>query len=106
MADELSQPEVLADITHVLLEAVQMTVNDPAHPFLMKLRMWSAQQPDPAAFRMMLLEGLVTHFAATLTDLAGREGALEVVGNQSRLNLALRLEQTVFGRDVTKDGWS
>ena len=106
MAEEMSQPEVLADIAHVLLEAVLMTVNDPAHPFLLKLRMWSAQQPDPAEFRMMLLEALVTHFAATLTDVAGREGALEVVGNQSRLNLARLLEHSVFGRDVTKDGWS
>jgi hypothetical protein len=106
MADELSQPEVLADITHVLLEAVAMTVHDPAHPFLLKLRMWSAQQPDPAEFRMLMLESLVMHFAATLTDVAGREGALEVVGNQSRLNLALRLERSVFGRDVAKDGWS
>ena len=106
MADEMSQPEVLADITYVLLEAVAETVADPSSAAFAELRSWSARQPDPAAFRMLLLESLVTHFAETLTDVAGREGALEVVANQLRLIPAIELERSVFGGDVTTDGWS
>lgn len=106
MADELSQAEVLADITYVLLEAVAERVANPSTAAFAELRSWSARQSDPAAFRMLLLESLVTHFAETLTDVAGRDGALEVVRNQLRLIPAIELEQTVFGRDVTRDGWS
>ncbi|WP_025157547.1 hypothetical protein [Leifsonia aquatica] len=89
-----------------LLNSVIMSVNDPDRSQANRLRQWSAQQKDPAEFRMLLLEGAVELFADTLTQAIGRAEALEILNVYRGRVEALILERQLLGQDVVRDGWS